>query len=204
MDMGTRRSLTLARARARATSERENMKINEREEACRERSAALFIICMVALLMTGGVGYAVDDQGMHQTENASTTANLDFSQVQFVVKAPPEFYQRLHARAIKKLRDAGIYKADPVAPRATLRLTLYPRPVDVRCQGKLLYEPSLALVEEVVTKRNPDMNIWADTWLLTKPAHLIDPMPIEKIESDLDEFLNQFIGAYKMGNRSKK
>lgn len=145
------------------------MKINDRDDCYLERSAALFLICM-ALLIPGGVGRAVDDKGMHQVKTAPTTAKLDFSQVQFVVNAPPEFYQRLHSRAIKKLRDAGIYKADPISPSATLKLTLHPRPLDVPCQGKLLYEPSLVLVEEVVTKRNPGMNIWADTWLLTKPA----------------------------------
>jgi hypothetical protein len=181
------------------------MKAKQCRECIPFRIVSALFIGMTLMLMTR-VAYANDSDGAYRIEITRTTVtNLDFNQVQFAVFAPPEFHKRLHDRAIDRLRKAGIYKADPISPIATLKLNLNPRQLNMPCPGKLMYEPVLALVEKVVIKRNPEIEVWADTWLLTQAPHLItEPVKIDRLEKDLDEYIAQFIIAYKMGNQSKK
>lgn len=133
-----------------------------------------------------------------------TTTNLKFTEVLFSVQTQKEYYDRLYSRAMKRLAQAGIYKADPSTPQATLKLTLDPQPLRNLCDGKVLYARSLSLTEKVIIKRIPTLEIWGETWQLIQAPQVSDPVSIEQLEHDLDEYLDQFIIAYKMGNNSSK
>ncbi len=138
-----------------------------------------------------------------------TVSKLDIGKVAFFLRTKPEFHERLHARALDKLTKSGLYpigsrKSAPGPPRepiATLTLTLKPEPLDEICPGKVLYETKLVLEEHVVIERNPEIRLLSITWsyAASRPA-IRGPVTIEELETDLHQFLQEFIIAYKMGN----
>jgi len=131
-----------------------------------------------------------------------TTTGLDFSQVDFIVVAQPEHQERLYSRAVRQLREAGIYKAESghaTKKTAALTLTLKPELIGNACSGKVLYAPSLKLMEEVIVARNGS-SIQDVTWSSEQAAYPVLPRSIQEIEADLDSLISRFIINYKMGN----
>jgi len=134
----------------------------------------------------------------------TTVTNLDFRDVAFSVRTQSEYFSRLNTRGIERLKKAGIYKRKSDQPTLSLILDLTMRPMDdMGCPGKVLYEPRLALVEKVTIPRN-ELSTWADTWSLQQAASVREPVRIEELERTVDEYLDQFIMAYKMGNPGKE
>lgn len=145
--------------------------------------------------------YSIDVKG-----EVPTVAKLNFSQVHFYVRTQPDLEKRLTTRALARFQKAGLTPADPGNKSsrviATLILTLDPRPLGPICPGKVMYDNRLQLFEDVVLARNSEMNVEAITWSLAPGVPSIaNPMPIEQVEQDLDKYIDQFIVAYKLGNR---
>ena len=137
------------------------------------------------------------------TAYATTTQNLDLRQVQFVVVASPEVRARLYDRTMTLFAKAYLplpHAGDSNSPaKATLILTLDPQPLDASCPDKVLYRPSLLLVEPVIIQRN-SVVMNDTTWLLETPTQVREPVEISKLETDLDRLIQQFITDYKVGN----
>jgi hypothetical protein len=131
-----------------------------------------------------------------------TTTGLDFSQVDFSVVSQPEHQERLYSRALRQLKEAGIYKAEfghATKKTATLTLTLKPELIGNACSGKVLYAPSLKLMEEVIVERN-GVSIQDVTWSSEQAPYPVLPRSLQEIEADLDGLISRFIVNYKMGN----
>ncbi|NWF73715.1 MAG: hypothetical protein HXY51_11840 [Nitrospirae bacterium] len=137
------------------------------------------------------------------TAYAATTQNLDLNQVQFVVVASPGVRARLYDRAMTLFAKADLplpHAGNSHTPAtATLTLTLDPHPLDASCPDKVLYGPSLLLVEPVIIQRN-SVVINDTTWLLETRTHVRNPVEISNLETDLDRLIQQFITDYKAGN----
>jgi hypothetical protein len=135
-------------------------------------------------------------------QTVPTTTGLDFSQVDFIVVSQPEYQERLYSRALRQLKEAGIYKEESdhaTKKSATLTLTLKPELIGTGCPGKFLYAPSLMLTEEVIVERN-GVSIQDVTWSSKRAAYPVPLRSIDEIEADLDDFISRFIVNYKMGN----
>lgn len=133
-------------------------------------------------------------------QTVPTTAGLDFDQVNFVVVAQPEHRERLYSRALRQLRESGIYKEGSghgTKKSATLTLTL--KPEQDTCPGKVLYAPSLMLREEVIVERN-GVSMQDVTWSSKRAPYPVLPPSIQEIEAELDGLIAGFIVNYKMGN----
>ena len=138
-----------------------------------------------------------------------TVTGLDFDKVELFVAVPSEFTDRLYGRAVKKLSEAGLYKASNGKANAekiaTLRLELDTIPLDEKCRGKVMYVKKLELWEKVFPERNPGISASAVTWSYAAPIPVIvDRVSVEQLEADLDKYIFEFITAYKMGNPPKK
>jgi hypothetical protein len=137
------------------------------------------------------------------TAYVATTQNLDLNQVHFVVVASPEVRARLYDQTMTLFAKAGLplpHAGDSHTPAAaTLTLTLDPHPLDASCPDKVLYKPSLLLVEPVIIQRS-SVVMNDTTWLLETRAQVRNPVEISTLETDLDRLIQQFITDYKVGN----
>src|SRR3990172_5659249 len=96
----------------------------------------LFIGTLLLILLDGT--YFQEKQIVAQAERLiPTVTELDFNKVRFVLWTKHEYHERLYARAISQLTEAGLYnksnrsKADTDKEGApVLELTLDPKPLD--------------------------------------------------------------------------
>jgi hypothetical protein len=137
------------------------------------------------------------------TAYVATTENLDLNQVQFVVVAPSEVRAQLYDRTMALFAKAGLPlpaagQSDHPAT-SVLTLTLDPHPLDASCPCKVLYRPSLILVEPVIIQRN-SVVMNDTTWFLETSREVREPVEVLKLESDLDHLIQQFMTDYKEGN----
>jgi len=125
----------------------------------------------------------------------STLKALRIDQLQISVTAG-RFSHALTARALQQFNNAGL----ALSPgqhhngQLTLGVELIQQPLEDRCQGQVLYESGLYLVEQIQLIRNPRVSIWSDTWL-RETIQLVSPRSREQLESDQDALLQQFIRA---------
>lgn len=138
------------------------------------------------------------------TAYRSSTEQLDLRQVQLIVIAPDKLKAALHHRALTLFAEAGLpipgSDSSQRPPSAILTLTLDPRPIDDLCPGKVLYAPSLALTEPVTVLRTGS-TIRDTTWLIESDKEVRGPVDNERIITDLDGFIRQFITDYTTANR---
>jgi hypothetical protein len=138
------------------------------------------------------------------TAYMSSTEQLDLRQVQLIVIAPDKLKAALHQRALTLFAEAGLPIPDSDSsqrlPSAILTLTLDSRPIDDLCPGKVLYAPSLALTEPVTVLRTGS-TIRDTTWLIESDKEVRGPVDNERITTDLDGFIRQFITDYTTANR---
>ena len=154
----------------------------------------LIVLSMTSLSAYGKAAAVVD---------VPITHGLDLNQVPLVVVAAPEFKEQLYDRAINLFAKAGL----PLPPRnqphsllrAALKLTLKTTPLGDTCPGKVLYEPSLALIEQVIVPRNSEV-MHDITWSTGTVSQARGPVAVDELETDLDEFIQTFITTYKQGN----
>ena len=154
----------------------------------------LFVLSITTLPASGRAAPYVD---------VPITRDLDLHQVQLVVVAAPEFRERLYDRTMRLFAKAEL----PLPPvdqgysplGATLKLTLKTTPLGDTCPGNVLYEPSLALIEQVVVPRNSEV-MHDITWLTGTGPQARAPVSIEELETDLDVLVQTFITSYKLGN----
>lgn len=168
------------------------------------------------ILLTASVSYS-QEPGKILLEGypplIPTVAKLNFERVSFILITHDEYYGRLNERALAQFAKAGLYPAGTrkspaqkdAESVATLTLKLDPRPLDVVCKDKVLYQPSLEMEEYVTPERNPDIRMRSVTWAFYNNGPPVRPsVSIEQLEDDLHDSLYQFILAYNMGNPSKK
>lgn len=134
---------------------------------------------------------------------AMPTHGLDLKQVQLVVVAAPELRDRLYGHAMAQFAKAGLSLPSPDQPHApfaaTLKLILDPQPLHETCPGKVLYGPSLALIEPVVLPRNSV--VWRDiTWSTSSEPRVHEPLSAVQLEEDLEKLIDQFVTSYKHAN----
>jgi len=138
------------------------------------------------------------------TAYMSSTEQLDLRQVPLIVVAPDKLKAVLHHRALTLFAEAGLpipgSDLSQRPPSAVLTLTLDSRPIDDLCPGKVLYAPSLALTEPVTIPRIGS-TIRDTTWLIESDKEVRGPVDDERITTDLDGFVRQFITDYKTANR---
>ncbi|MDC4225453.1 MAG: hypothetical protein MPW14_19335 [Candidatus Manganitrophus sp.] len=168
------------------------------------------VIILISLLLSVGESYfigggAIAKEGRVLTP---TVAELDFDTVRFNVDTQPEFRERLYERGIELLEKSGLYKNDHQREAkekvAILILTLNPFPLKEKSPGKVMYIRKIELIERVSIVRNPKITIPRSTWTYEDPIPSIrDTITIEQLETDLDQFLSEFIRAYKLGNPNK-
>ncbi len=137
------------------------------------------------------------------TAYMSSTEQLDLRHVQFVVVAPAQLQESLRRRALALFTKAGLPISGSHSPQtpssAVLTLTVDPRPIDAICPGKILYAPSLTLTEPVTIPRTGS-TIRGTTWLIETDKKVGGPVGDERITTDLDSFIRQFISDYKTAN----
>ena len=154
----------------------------------------LFMLSIISLLASGRAAPYVD---------VPITRDLDLNQVQLVVVAAPEFRERLYNRAMRLFAKAELplppldQRYSPLA--VTLKLTLTTTPLGDTCPGNVLYEPSLALIEQVIVPRNSEV-MHDITWLTGAGSQARAPVSVEELETDLDGLVQTFITNYKLGN----
>ena len=165
---------------------------------------------VTSLLLLIGIGCFEEAKSTTQEERMiPSVAGLEFDKVGFFVSGPPEYMDRLYARAMKQFTKAGLSQPDQSRPTndaiATLMLTLDTIPLDESCPGKVLYVQKLELWEKVIPARNSNISVPSVTWSYAMPIPIIvDRVSIEQLETDLDRHLFEFIRSYKMGNSTKK
>ncbi len=141
------------------------------------------------------------------TAYLSSTEQLDLRQVQLIVIAPDKLKAALHNRAMTLFAEAGLpipgSQSSRTPPSAVLTLTLDSRPIDDLCPGKVLYAPSLALTEPVTLPRTGS-TIRNTTWLIETDKEVRGPVDDERITTDLDAFIRQFITDYQTANRQTR
>lgn len=143
--------------------------------------------------------------------------NLEAKQIDFELSpgAPYGTTDRLFRRASKKLKEAGfleVLAGNAQGEQFKARLVLS---LDVKdlgqdgvfpllgktCPGKNLYMQKLELWEMLFVKRNPEQQVYGVTWQRSVPLPVIlDDVPIERLEADLDRLIGEFIDDYKAGN----
>jgi hypothetical protein len=138
-----------------------------------------------------------------------TVTKLDFDKIRLLVDTQPQYIEQLMSLGVRKLTGAGLYtKSRDTVSRSEeigfLKLILNPIPLGVECQEKVMYETRLELWEDVSPLRNQELRLQAVTWSygISHPI-MKDQVPLEQLESDLDQFLTEFIRAYRMGNPAK-
>ncbi|WP_455389314.1 hypothetical protein [Petrachloros mirabilis] len=154
----------------------------------------LVLIFFVFLLWQSATGMAAS------TAYVTTTQQLDLNHVQFVIVAPPELRARLYEKAMAHFTKAGLpLPAADQSRTATLTLELDPKPLEEACQGKVLYAPSLTLVEPVIIARN-SVVLNDITWIHEGKPQIRTPVEPSQFEIDLDALILQFIADYYAGN----
>ncbi|MGE0469304.1 MAG: hypothetical protein AB7L09_22870 [Nitrospira sp.] len=137
------------------------------------------------------------------TAYMSSTEQLDLRQVQLVVVAPDQLRESLRKRALARFTEAGLSPpnahSSPTSPPTDLTLTLDPRPIGDLCPGKVLYAPSLTLTETVTITRTGSV-IQDTTWLFETGTEIRGPVDHDRITSDVDLLIHQFITDYKTAN----
>lgn len=173
--------------------------------------------CLSVLFLTALV-LVVEPQVSEAQSYALT--NLDVTHVEFSM-APMgggKGYNHLYARAIQKLKDAGLYHPTKgiAGPGKHPLLVLNLKVLDLgpdsplpdmgnTCPGKWLYMQKIEMWEDVYTQRNPHTRIWTISWQRIVPYPIIvDSIPMERLEADVDSLIGEFIADYKQGNVSKK
>jgi hypothetical protein len=117
-----------------------------------------------------------------------------------MIVAPPELKARLYEKAMAHFTKAGLpLPAADQSRTATLTLMLDPRPLENACQGKVLYTPSLTLVEPVIIARN-SVVLNDITWTHEAKTQIRTPVEPSQFEKDLDALILQFIADYHAGN----
>jgi hypothetical protein len=155
------------------------------------RLILLFFMC---LLWQSSTGMAAS------TAYMATTQQLDLNHVQFVIVTSPELRVRLYEKAMAHFTRAGLpLPAADQSRIATLTLMLDPRPLDDACSGKVLYTPSLTLVEPVIIPRN-SVVLNDITWIHEGKTQIRAPVELSQFEMDLDALILQFIADYYAGN----
>ena len=135
-----------------------------------------------------------------------TITGLDFAKVRIVVFAAYAFIDKLQERAEKRLeaelgpRDMN---AEPVGS-LIINLNCKPRVIAgheiFQCQSNLEFKERVIPVRNV--KMPPESRIVAPatTWAYYAPMPDIrESISIEELEADLDECIEEFIRAYKLG-----
>jgi hypothetical protein len=158
------------------------------------RIGTLLLSVMFLLSSSGMAAAPADSHILH---------NLDLNRVQFVVDASPALTARFEDRTIMLFAKAGLSlprqtqrRSQPVA---TLKLALNPSTIGEACPGHVRYEPSLALIEPVMTPRNREV-LHDITWSSWAGPHIRIPVTIEELEADLDGFVERFMVSYKLAN----
>ncbi len=161
----------------------------------------------LSLLLALSTGALQADGMAGTTAYMATTHHLNLNHVEFLVVAPPEWTAHVDDRARTLFAEAGLTLSPPTTDRrwiaATLTLTLDPRALREACPGKVLYAPSLSLVEPVVIPRNAAV-IRDTSWLLGTDRQVRDPVGIAQLDADADHLIRQFITDYKAGNPDRR
>lgn len=137
----------------------------------------------------------------------STSHGLDLSKLHLVVDAPPEYDEQLYKRAQGLLNQAGLYTKTKYENsykqwEPLFRFTFEVAPVDECCPNLFLYTKKLEIVEQVVPERTSKISAWAVTWGVgdSWPEIRKEPVTLENMEKDLDEFMRKFVVDYKYVN----
>lgn len=68
-----------------------------------------------------------------------------------------------------------------------------------------MYMHKLELWENFVIKRNPEQQVYGVMWERSVPyPDILEEVPLERLEADLDQLIGQFIDDYKTGNPPKE
>jgi hypothetical protein len=154
----------------------------------------LILIFVMCVLWQSATGMAAS------TAYVTTTQQLDLNHVQFVIVAPPKLRARLYEKAMAHFTKAGLpLPAADQSRTATLTLMLDPQPQENACPGKVLYTPSLTLVEPVIIARNSVL-LNDITWIHEGKTQIRTPVGPSQFERDLDALILQFIADYHAGN----
>ncbi|MEC4890039.1 MAG: hypothetical protein RI101_08255 [Nitrospira sp.] len=132
--------------------------------------------------------------------------DLDLHHIRLVVKSAPEMTDRFRERVTNLFLTAGLSLYSPAqtytAPTALLKLTLYPAPLGDICPTKVLYTPSIVLIEPVLVPRNSEV-MQDITWSAETSPQARPPLTIEELEQDLDWLIWRFIKAYQLANSAR-
>lgn len=157
----------------------------------------VFLICPMTVALAPAYGLAAS------SAYVQTTQGLDLTRVHLVVVTPPEWHGQLTERATSLFEKAGLslYQSNTpsIPPIATLTLTLDPQPLDDTCPGKVLYVPSLSLIEPIIITRN-SVTLNDSTWLAHSGAEVREPITLVQLQMHLDGFVHQFLTDYAAAN----
>lgn len=158
------------------------------------RAHRLILLLVLFLPWQSATGMAAS------TAYVTTTQQLDLNHVQFVLVAPPELRVQLYEKALAHFTKAGLpLPAADQSRTATLTLMLDPQPLEDACPGKVLYTPSLTLVEPVIIPRN-SIVLNDTTWIHEGKTQIRARVEPSQFEKDLDALILQFIADYYAAN----
>lgn len=139
--------------------------------------------------------------------NLPVMRNLDSHHIRLVVASAPEMTDRFRERVTHIFITAGLplysQAQTHTAPTALLKLTLNPAPLGEICPTKVLYTPSLVLIEPVIVPRNSEV-MQDITWSAETSPQARPPLTIEELEQDLDWLVSRFIEAYQLANPARR
>ena len=124
--------------------------------------------------------------------------DLNPSRVQVVVNSSSEFQKTFSDLAVGALKRAGIdiaaqdNKYSNKAKSVELILTVKPEPLSDICPGQVMYEPSIALVEEIIVPRANEV-IKGSTWASFQPPHIRQTLSRKELEQKISELIEGFI-----------
>lgn len=88
-------------------------------------------------------------------------------------------------------------------PIALLKFTLNPVPLGDICPAKVLYAPSVFLIEPVIVPRNGEV-MQDVTWSAETAPQARPPLTAEELEQDLDLLISRFLEAYRLANPARR
>ena len=154
----------------------------------------------VAILVCGGTLMCPPGASAQST---ALLQGLDLRRVGVEIVAPAELRLRLRHHVLAYTAHRGVVLADTggmdTKLLAELRLTLMPEPIGDACREKVLYAPSLALIEPVIVLRN-QLRMRDSTWSKGVAPHVRTRPTTEDLENEAERLVTRFLEDYRRAN----
>lgn len=147
--------------------------------------------------------FAESQRKSDPTTYISTLVGLKLDNVRLIISLSVDdgqYKEKLYQKAYRLFSASGLRLNKDEDITANLKLTLKATPIKGLPQ-KSLYTQKLSLIEKVNLNRSRELETDAITWSYgLSNSVIIDEVSSQKLESDLEHLIEQFIKSYKFAN----